>query len=133
MRQCVPTGVRTALIWLSLALSLASACRRERPAPSYSQRVAPILQRRCVSCHGSTPGRANVSPALDTPAAAQRVAKESLLAVERRQMPPWGADGSGACGRFADAAWLDDREIDTLRSWARAGAPLGTQPESASA
>jgi len=131
MRQCVPTSVRTALIWLSLALSLASACRRERPAPSYSQRVAPILERRCIACHGSTPGRANVSPALDTPAAAQRVAKESLLAVERRQMPPWGADGSGACGRFVDAAWLDDREIDTLRRWARAGAPLGTEPEPA--
>jgi hypothetical protein len=128
MRQCVPTGVRTALIWLSLALALVSACRRERPAPSYSQRVAPILERRCVACHGSAPGRANVSPALDTPAAAQRVAQQSLLAVERRQMPPWGADGSGACGRFVDAAWLDDRELDTLRRWTLAGAPLGKEP-----
>jgi hypothetical protein len=87
----------------------------------------PILERRCVSCHGSTPGHANVSPALDTPAAAQRVAKQSLLAVQRREMPPWGADGSGACGRFVDAAWLDDGEIDTLRRWAEAGAPLGAQ------
>jgi hypothetical protein len=125
MRQCVGTDVRIALIGLSLALSLTSGCRRERPAPSYSQRVAPILERRCVSCHGSTPGHANVSPALDTPAAAQRVAKQSLLAVQRREMPPWGADGSGSCGRFVDAAWLDDREIDTLRRWAEGGAPLG--------
>ena len=72
-----------------------------------------------------------MSPALDSPAAAQRVAKESLLAVERRRMPPWGADGSGACGRFVEAAWLDDREMDTLRRWARAGAPLGTLPGAA--
>lgn len=40
-------------------------------------------------------------------------------------MPPWGADGTGTCGRFADAAWLEDREVNTLRAWAQTGAPLG--------
>jgi hypothetical protein len=114
-----------------LGVALDVSCRRTRAAPSYAQRVAPILERRCVPCHGSSAGTANVSPALDTAEAAQRVAPQLALAVERRHMPPWGADGTGACGRFADAAWLDDREINTLRSWAQGGAPLGTPPNKA--
>jgi Copper type II ascorbate-dependent monooxygenase, C-terminal domain len=114
------------LCGLLLLAALDLSCRRTRPAPSYSQRVAPILERRCLPCHGSSPGAANVSPALDTAEAAQRAAPQLALAVERRRMPPWGADGTGACGRFVDAAWLDDREVSTLRSWADGGAPIGT-------
>jgi hypothetical protein len=107
------------------ALLLGGACRRAPPAPSYSGQVSQILERRCVACHGSSPAAANVSPALDTAQAAQRVAAQVALAVERRRMPPWGADGTGTCGRFADAAWLEDREVNTLRAWAQTGAPLG--------
>jgi hypothetical protein len=117
---------RWPLYLLTAAALFASACHRARPAPSYSQRVAPIVARRCLPCHASTPGSAAVAPALDSPVAAQRVAAQLALAVERRSMPPWGADGSGACGRFIDAAWLEDREIDTLRAWASGGAPLGS-------
>ncbi|MEO8179112.1 MAG: hypothetical protein ABI895_09790 [Deltaproteobacteria bacterium] len=111
---------------LLLLAALGVSCRRTRAAPHYEQQVAPILERRCLPCHGSSIGAANVSPALDTAEAAQRVAPQLALAVEHRRMPPWGADGTGTCGRFVDAAWLDDREVNVLRSWAQAGAPLGT-------
>ena len=119
---------RALYLLAAAALALGGACRRARPSPSYSGQVSQILERRCVACHGSSPGRANVSPALDTAEAAQRVAAQVALAVERRSMPPWGADGTGACGRFADAAWLEDREVNTLRAWAQTGAPLGPPP-----
>jgi hypothetical protein len=55
---------------------------------------------------------------------AHAAAEQLALAVERRRMPPWGADNTGSCGRFIDAAWLEDSEIARLRAWAAGGAPV---------
>jgi hypothetical protein len=118
--------------WLAL-LVLLGCQRARRPVPTYSERVAPILERRCLPCHADTAGAAVVSPALATAEQAQRVAEQVALAVERRRMPPWGPDASGLCGRFVDAAWLGDAEISTLGAWARAGAPVGPALARASA
>src|SRR5690349_6858372 len=38
-------------LWVALLASLLACCRR---APTYRDDVAPILARRCVSCHGET-------------------------------------------------------------------------------
>jgi hypothetical protein len=110
----------------AIALSL-GACRSERAAPTYADPVAGILTRRCLPCHGSPDGNtAVVPPALGTYEEAARLADPIARSVMRREMPPAGADASGLCGEWQDAAWLEPQEITALEAWARAGAPRGT-------
>jgi peroxiredoxin/mono/diheme cytochrome c family protein len=86
------------------------------PAVAYHRDVAPILRKRCVSCHG----RGRVAPfALTTYRQASGRASAIAEAVEDRRMPPWGADP--AFGTFANDAHLTDREVRTLADWARGG------------
>ena len=92
-----------------------------RPAgPTYCRDVAPILDRRCVSCH--RPGQ--IGPfSLETYRAASSRAEAIAEAVEDRRMPPWHADPR--FGRFANDPRLNDRERATLADWVRAGCPEG--------
>jgi peroxiredoxin/mono/diheme cytochrome c family protein len=98
----------------------------EASAATYHRDVAPILQRRCVTCH--RPG--GIGPfTLDSAAAASRRAKAIAEAVAERRMPPWHADPR--FGRFANDPSLTDAERRTIETWANAGAPLGEDPRSA--
>lgn len=98
------------------------------PAPppvSYTRHVAPILARHCVACH--KPG--SIAPfELDDYDAAAMFSAAIVAATAAREMPPFSADNSGACGSFRDAPWLSDEELATLAAWHEAGAPEG--PES---
>jgi hypothetical protein len=89
-------------------------------APTFTRDVLPILQRSCQSCH--RPGQ--VAPmSLLTFRDARPWARAMKNKVISREMPPWFADP--AHGRFANDRSLARRDIDTIASWADAGAPEG--------
>ncbi|MCY1014077.1 hypothetical protein OV079_52885 [Nannocystis pusilla] len=68
------------------------------PPVSYTRHVAPILARHCVACH--KPG--SIAPfVLDDYAAAAPFSAAIVAATAAREMPPFSADNSGACGASA--------------------------------
>lgn len=98
--------------------------RPREPAPdakvTYSEHVAPVLERHCVECHrageiGPFPLRGYEEVA----GWADMIAET----VRDNRMPPWHADP--AHGEFANARRLSEAEKRTLRDWAEAGAPEG--------
>jgi peroxiredoxin len=96
------------------------------PAPAveagvpYYRDIAPILNRRCVSCH--RPGQ--IGPfSLRTYREAAGRAGAIAEAVEERRMPPWHADPR--FGKFANDARLADREQGLILDWTRRGCPEG--------
>jgi len=109
------TGTRLALAATAPALDLPSAT-----IPDYGTEVAPIVLRRCVSCH--SPG--NIAPHVyskfsDLAAKAPGIRQSMLL----KRMAPWHADNR--FGVFANGSALTPAESSTLAAWARAGAPRG--------
>src|SRR5258705_1035110 len=99
-------------IGISAAISL--------PAQTFTKDVAPILQLNCQGCH--RPGEA--APfSLVTYEQARPWAKAMKEAVLLRKMPPWFADRHN--GKFSNDRSLSQKEIDTLVTWADAGAPQG--------
>lgn len=92
--------------------------------PTFNHDVAPILYRQCSTCH--RPGEVAPFPLLTY----QDTAKRAALIADvtgKRIMPPWKAEPG--YGSFAHERRLTDREIDTLRRWAKAGAPEGPASE----
>ncbi|MBL9188712.1 MAG: immunoglobulin domain-containing protein [Opitutaceae bacterium] len=96
------------------------------PAPSinYATDVAPVVLRRCVSCH--SPG--NIAPhsyaKFDDLASRASSVRASLL---QKRMSPWHADPR--YGVFANELAPTPAEVATVHAWARAGAPRGTGPD----
>lgn len=91
-------------------------------AVTYYEHVRPILATHCVGCH--TAG--GIGPlALDSYEAAAPFAGVIAAVTDTRQMPPYPADASGACGEFRDARWLADDELTMLAEWAAQGALAG--------
>ncbi len=134
--------MRRALFVASLVALV--ACDTERPdsqqdagggpapdagGPTYHDVVAPLLARRCLSCHGAGGGIAGID--LTTYEAVHARALQIRDAVVSRRMPPYLADASGACNTFVDAEWLDDAEIATIVDWVGAEGPRGEPPEQA--
>jgi hypothetical protein len=121
--------------WSLLVMAVIAACGDNlpgEPAPdaagddpvvtTYYKHVAPILTRRCVSCHVED----GVAPfALTSYAAAREEAVRIADVTERRIMPPWPAESSGACNTFVDQRRLAADEIATLAAWLRDGALPG--------
>lgn len=82
--------------------------------------VQPIVQARCEGCH-TTGG---IAPfALTSYDLVKQYAPAVSSAVEARRMPPWMPDP--ACQSFAGSRRLEQREVDTIVSWAKDGSPLG--------
>jgi len=100
---------------------------RERTAPadiSYSDEVAPLLERRCLDCHRQD----GVAPFAMTSFAVVRGWAPMIREVVRtRRMPPWHADPR--FGRFKNAIALSAEEQRTLARWVEAGAPRGAGPD----
>jgi cytochrome c553 len=87
-------------------------------APTFSQNVAPLLYRRCASCHHE--GGVAPFPLLtyaDTAKRAQLIA----TVTAKRYMPPW----LPSAPRFQHDPRLTENEIAMLAAWAAAGAPQG--------
>ncbi|MET0285216.1 MAG: hypothetical protein ABW352_12130 [Polyangiales bacterium] len=89
---------------------------------TFSQHVAPILARACVSCHS----QGQIAPfSLDGYELAKPFAKLAAKAARSRSMPPSVVDNTGACNTFRDLPWLSEEEISTLERWADEGAEAG--------
>lgn len=87
---------------------------------TYSQSVASILNKNCVSCHRE----GEVAPfRLDTYAQAKLWAPMIADVAKRRIMPPWKA--TPGYGDFHNNRSLTDDEVATLTRWAETGAPVG--------
>ena len=89
-------------------------------APTFSADVAPIMYRKCVSCHrpGEIAPMSFITYKDVRPWA--RSIREKVLA---REMPPWDADPQH--GKFRNDRSLTQQEIDTIVKWANAGARQG--------
>ncbi len=84
--------------------------------------VAPIIEKRCVSCH--QPGE--IAPMAFTSYQEVRPwAKAIRAAVLKKSMPPWSADPAKSV-HMANSRALTPNEIDILVKWVDAGAPEGT-------
>lgn len=91
---------------------------------SYRDQVAPILVRRCRSCH--RPG--GVAPWSMTDHATVQGWSPMIREVLRtRRMPPWQADRR--FGRFRNDLSLPPDERRALVAWIEAGAPRGEGPD----
>lgn len=95
----------------------------ERNPPTYSSRVADILDAHCTKCHA----RGGIGPMpLTTYADAREHAERVVQETRERRMPPWLPDTS-ACAPLKHSRALSQAEIDALARWAASGAPEGDQ------
>jgi hypothetical protein len=89
-------------------------------AVNYTKHVAPIVFKRCVSCH--RPGE--VAPfTLTSYEKTVKWAETIREVVEQRRMPPWLANPNH--GSFANEARLTDSELSTILEWIDSGTPEG--------
>src|SRR5947207_3394345 len=105
-------GMRRLLAWLYVA------CAWGAPPVTYTRDIAPILDRRCVSCHRA--GEVGPFPLVSYADAAKRAALIAQVTASR-YMPPWKPEPG--YGDFAGARALTSAEIDAIARWAAAGAP----------
>lgn len=118
--------LRSVIVTIAVAVGCAGpvpgSADAEPDAATYHRDIAPILALHCVECHRS----GGIAPfPLTTHAEVAPLAAAIAAATAERTMPPFILDNSGACNTYEGARWLDDREIELLDAWARAGAPAG--------
>ena len=93
-------------------------------AISYSDAIAPLLQRNCVTCH--RPG--GIGPwAMTSYAMVRGFAPMIREVIRTRRMPPWHADPH--VGTWRNDRGLSVAEQQTLVHWVEAGAPRGDGPD----
>ena len=113
----VPEPVRDAAGCLIL---FPDADRRAHQKISYVEEIAPLLTRRCSSCHRS----GGVAPwAMSDYATVRGWSPMMREMIRTRRMPPWHADVHVA--HFANDISLSLGERRTLVHWIEAGAPRG--------
>jgi hypothetical protein len=115
----------SAIAGMLFAQDNSPAQRPTGASATFYRDVLPILKQHCQSCH--RPGEIGPMPLL-TYDQARPFAHVIASSVGKREMPPWFADP--AIGHFSNDPSLTQREIDSLASWARVGAPAGN-PEDA--
>lgn len=102
-------------------------------SPSFKTAIMPILQESCASCHN--PGQVGAAHwELRTAADATSVSDGVRVVTQAKFMPPWPASSLGV--PLAHAKSLDQKTIDLISRWARAGGKLdvpATTPITASA
>lgn len=121
-----------ALLFLAISWGLAAA---PPPPPQKQSRavakpitfyddVQPLLQKRCLRCHGAS-GR--IAPMSLTTYSEVRAAAAAIQeAVKLRKMPPWFADP--AYGPYTNEPHLTDAEIRILDAWVATGHQPGKMP-----
>jgi hypothetical protein len=92
--------------------------------PTYYRDVQPILEKNCVSCHV----KGGIAPfVLDNPKEAVARAERIAQVTQADYMPPYppGKDSQP----FLNERRLGVASKQILADWAKAGAPLGTEPK----
>jgi hypothetical protein len=108
------------LIAALLAVSTSVLPAQSSATPTFSNDVAPILYRNCVSCH--RPGE--IAPmSLLTYEQARPYARSIKERIELGSMPPWHAEASP--GTFLNDRRLNAAEKSIIVRWANNGAPQG--------
>src|SRR6202049_1302209 len=125
VRHLGPFGVVVAAL---LAMPAAQASQeaagsgQPAPQPSFTRDVAPILQRRCQTCHRPD----TFAPmSLLTYEDARPWARSIKQKVAAREMPPWYIDKTVGVHHFKNDVSLSDQEIATIVQWVDSGAPQG--------
>jgi thiol-disulfide isomerase/thioredoxin len=91
---------------------------------TYTKQVAPILQRRCVTCHRA----GEIAPfSLTTYKQTAGWSETIAEVVAGGRMPPWHA--SPEYGKFKNDAHLSDDEKRLISAWVADGAPEGNPRE----
>ncbi|MEZ5396884.1 MAG: DUF1592 domain-containing protein, partial [Bryobacterales bacterium] len=117
------------MLQVSLRLSaLLAACCLAASAGVFEQSVAPVLQRRCVMCHGEAVQSAgirldSISPDFVNDRRAAETWRDVLNVVNRGDMPPRGAPGLSDDERQALTSWISAE----VRSAARASRSNGVE------
>ncbi len=94
------------------------------PKPTFSKDVAPILYKRCVSCHSES----KIAPfSLVGYKNARKWALTIAAVTERGFMPPWKAKAN--FGEFKEVQALTPNEKQILKLWANTGTPEGNPKE----
>jgi mono/diheme cytochrome c family protein len=88
--------------------------------PTFARDVAPIVHRRCSSCHHD--GGSGPFPLVTHRDLARRLRQIEIVTTDR-YMPPWPP--VPGYGDFLDDRRLSDEELATLTAWIAAGGPLG--------
>ena len=114
--SAVLTGV-LALAWTWIGAG--QSTKSPSGAVTFSEHVAPIIYKRCTTCHRL----GEVAPfELKTYDDVARRGKTIAAVTRARIMPPWKAEGDYA---FDGDRRLTDKEIDTLQRWVEGGMPQG--------
>jgi hypothetical protein len=105
---------------VSLAFGPGSGPVAKHPSPTFAKDIAPILYKRCASCHSES----NIAPfSLVGYENARARAKTIAKITELGLMPPWKA--SLHYGEFKDVPVLSAEERRLIAEWANDGAPEG--------
>ena len=95
---------------------------QESAPVTFTQDVAPILQRSCQVCHREN----NMAPmSLMTYEETRPWARSIKNKVVAREMPPWHIDQKVGVKEFKDDRSLSDTEIAMIVGWVDNGAPRG--------
>ncbi len=132
-RRTLPAGRSRLAIILAIALGaavvLAAGAADARSAEedvTFAQHVAPILQRKCQTCHQPN----SIAPmSLLTYEDAKEYLTEIKERVAAREMPPWHIDKTIGIQRFKNDGGLTDTEIATILRWIDGGAKPGNKAD----
>ena len=100
---------------------MAAPAESAEPRITYSEHLAPLIDRHCVNCHRE--GSAAPFP-LETFAQAAKRAGDLATVTQSRFMPPRSLDATFG-RRFAHEHSLADAEIELFAAWAKQGAIQG--------
>ena len=111
----------SAALLVTVAVSPAASAA---DAPTYTKEVAPIFFKNCAQCHRA----GEIAPfSLMSYSESRPWARSIARAVQNRDMPPWSGESERHV--WSNDISLTDAEIETIVSWARAGAPEGDQAD----
>ena len=105
---------------LIAAAILASVSAGRADPPTFNKNVAPLLYRKCISCHRE--GEVGPFP-LVTYADASRHAKQIARVTDDEVMPPWKPVAGH--GDFKNPRTLTEAEIQVFQDWVRGGKAEG--------
>lgn len=107
-------------VGVACGLLLGCAPSPESASPTFARDIAPILHGQCAICHH--PGELAPFPLLSYDDARKR-ARQIVQVTSSGFMPPWKP--VPGFGTFVDERRLSQDQIESLRRWADAGAPMG--------
>jgi len=120
-RSLVLLGVSAAMLAGALALTTRAVESHPRISTTllWNKDIAPILQRKCFTCHTPFNVAFSLASYADARPWAAAIREEAL----ERHMPVWAA--APGYGRFANDPSLTQNELDLIVAWADGGAPSG--------